>query len=827
MHIHTQLNIYTYGVAIVFAIALLISAPIVAYAQEEASRSEAVLEDNASFLAPFLTLAENIAYITTNVRSLFSGELHTQLGKGVVLSFPNGSNEDARDALSQAKRTGPTAIRDSIMSGISSNLGTFVVNTNLRASSDFKVAGNTDLSKLTVTGPAALSTLMVPGTTNLSDLTVVGATTSLGRLNAVGGITTNGAMIDLGGGEVIGTDLVTSIEAGENVEISGSTGDITISVPNPGITRIIDRGDRGSSVETINSMEGDLEITSASADQIAVTTDHHSNIILSLPQDIATASSPTFASLTLTGTLDVSGDTTISGVTRATSGVIIGGGAGDDPAAGATLEVASGDILFSTSGNITQSDATSAVSFAGDVGLGTTTPSYALDVQDGAGIVGQFSGRVIGANAVNSDEFVTLGQVDGSGGNGTIDVFVQDGNSFGELAVLGTNDTFGLALETDGTERIRIDASGQVGIGTTSPDGILDVEGDAKTIFLQPTDVTLDGGAKSSPTFTFTGKYDSDATAGVISTNRSVSFQNITEASGAYRVDVLDNAGAQFVTFEGDTGRVGIGTSAPGYAFDVSNGTANFGGDVNLSSATPTIAATAGSQLTINGNGTGTIRLADSSTGNIEFFGASNFIDSSGNFTIGGNFTLSGTAITANGELTVSSGGTSDLILDSASGTIELATGDSLETSGGYDLTSGNVFREVQPIFGFDVPVRCSTSCEDPTFQTVSRTIETYDFPTAYMGTTRQHNLTIRYADDKTTGSTNWRVYNDTAAAVADTFTVPASPTANLDAGAVYTTGDVAIPTNGDDWHLEVAVPATGDTVQVYQVFLGTYDAIN
>lgn len=39
-------------------------------------------------------------------------------------------------------------------------------------------------------------------------------------------------------------------------------------------------------------------------------------------------------------------------------------------------------------------------------------------------------------------------------------VFVQGGNSFGEIATLGTNDAFGLNLETSGTTRVRVAANG-------------------------------------------------------------------------------------------------------------------------------------------------------------------------------------------------------------------------------------------------------------------------------------------------------------------------------------------------------------------------------
>lgn len=61
---------------------------------------------------------------------------------------------------------------------------------------------------------------------------------------------------------------------------------------------------------------------------------------------------------------------------------------------------------------------------AGKLSIGNTVPSYQLDVFGGTGISGRFSGRVIGGDAVNSDEFVTKSQLDSVsggaiGGSGT------------------------------------------------------------------------------------------------------------------------------------------------------------------------------------------------------------------------------------------------------------------------------------------------------------------------------------------------------------------------------------------------------------------------
>ena len=53
--------------------------------------------------------------------------------------------------------------------------------------------------------------------------------------------------------------------------------------------------------------------------------------------------------------------------------------------------------------------------------------------------------------------------------NSTTNAFIQNGNSFGTTALLGTNDNQSLALETNGTTRMFISSSGNVGIGETAP----------------------------------------------------------------------------------------------------------------------------------------------------------------------------------------------------------------------------------------------------------------------------------------------------------------------------------------------------------------------
>jgi len=53
--------------------------------------------------------------------------------------------------------------------------------------------------------------------------------------------------------------------------------------------------------------------------------------------------------------------------------------------------------------------------------------------------------------------------------------FIQGGNSFGTTATLGTNDNQSLQFETNGTTKMFVSSSGNVGVGTLNPQGVLNI----------------------------------------------------------------------------------------------------------------------------------------------------------------------------------------------------------------------------------------------------------------------------------------------------------------------------------------------------------------
>ena len=290
---------------------------------------------------------------------------------------------------------------------------------------------------------------------------------------------------------------------------------------------------------------------------------------------------------------------------------------------------------------------------SGNVGIGDL-PSYALDVYSSNGIAGRFSGRVIGANAINTNEFVTLGQLSSGtgqfwqlnsgglspattsndllvGGTATSSALFQifGSGSFAGTATTSGNLTFNanssfinvvnggsLAIQTATTgqgdtgltSRLYIGNNGNIGIGTNNPSTKLYVSGG---------DIQID----NNRVIRFT-----DSTGGTTSNLELNNANNLqlfnNSASGNIQIG-LNNSSNSFGTIRFYTlnslermridqnGNVGIGTTTTtGGMLTVAGDIATTQSSINLLNATPTTIHFGGAATTLGiGASTGTTTI--------------------------------------------------------------------------------------------------------------------------------------------------------------------------------------------------------------------------
>ena len=338
---------------------------------------------------------------------------------------------------------------------------------------------------------------------------------------------------------------------------------------------------------------------------------------------------------------------------------------------------------------------------SGNVGIGTSSPSAALHVVDSSGDA--FIKIEATENLSSSDSILRMTTTNTSA---SAKIQMGDTGDVDTGQIEYDNQDNSMRFQTNAAERMRIDSSGNVGIGTSSPDANLEVEGTISLpLFLsrQVNNVGVGVGVGFR-------LYDSANNL----TNYASIFGSIED-----NTDGAEDGRLVFQTLEGNSltekmvidssGNVGIGTSSPLRNLHIEGTNSDVG-------------------LNITKTGTGTARFAYDSTGPYILDQDSNpfriltgnaermRIDSSGNVITGSTTANNSAAVTLRQDGTAhvnnvqvangggSAGGTTPSIYSPASGTLAISTNSTerIRINGSGNLLVGTTSQINLSTFNFD-----------------------------------------------------------------------------------------------------------------------------
>lgn len=264
-----------------------------------------------------------------------------------------------------------------------------------------------------------------------------------------------------------------------------------------------------------------------------------------------------------TGLLGSMGFTGNTGSSGSTGNIGITGFTGSTGKVGTTgISGSTGDV-----GQIGQTGSTGITGATGELGSTGTT-----------GLIGTTGASgLIGSTGSTGEDLGTHWTISGNAGTSSATNFI------------GTTDPIDLVVKTNNSERMRILANGNVGIGTTVPDAKLDIRssvGDPDTTLK----VIRNFNGEVYKTAAFIGGIDaSKANSGIyVMQKDNSSFSSIN----SYILNVVNNGTSQMLV--NGVGNVGIGTTTPGNTLTVASGSSQFPSAISVLPSTHATSRRAG-----------------------------------------------------------------------------------------------------------------------------------------------------------------------------------------------------------------------------------------